>query len=1138
MKTLFPVLMLLTAALTASAGFELRENAGACSVLCNGRVLISGLKMVLTPGEALPADTRTSCEKRPDGTHLYWLWNENPETRFRCEVAVRPDLVEITMAGEAPAFATQLDRELQLFLPYEAFRNVPYRALAGNGREFREVKGVFPEQPPKEGLPDIPFRFLAANICGSDLIFDFMPLGAGDYCTTYKTGVIRGVWMVTRGRNKDSLRFSCGAMQPWFGGFTGTKLVIREGKFKDYDKLHALRKFHYGDHLAPERLYSFGAKKHGKNYTALDTIGFDAARQAGWLAPERLAVVNGAPEGVFYSHVAGKDGRIRVTGLRDGWYAVTVGAGNYTGGKNKFGISVNGTVLANDLTVAPRTAVTVGRAVRIENGTAEVKLDGDFVISTLGFQCVLTKYEDYCIERGFWVADGFEPGSIYRNEDYKKPPLFAVAKHVFDLPEPGKEAEGRPRPLKRETLLPDPNSPELAWLNKVQMIRILSNSATMAELSAPGAAGKLLDRELAARPFNSAMVSGMHSRHTYFNHLKRGIEAVRQLAQACHARNIKLIDHHDATLLWHSDAGLRVLLERLPELHRALADELPTFQFCPLNPVFNETYYGYLMELVKAGVDGFQIDELNIWGHSCGCQYCRAKFHEDTGWYLPVNELDKRLNNLDSELWKVWFEWRRVQIGNWFVELRRRAMPYNPDLTLCMYTTHWGYTRSHTAYNSSRDLNDLGRAVNFFGTEVMTRNPLLTVRSLLPFRKMKNVLNLAYGAPIWSWIYSGHWDTAYCGYAASNMAGQVALLPQLTRPQNGSDYPAFDSSPDNMTRGKAVPVAETLLYFSTASRDWNRYASFDAELFGTAQVLEMLHTPYQFISRETLTADRLKRAKVLILGADGCLSDEELALIKEFARAGGVVYMSTVAGMFNELGIDRETWGFADVFGFEPKIGKRGHIFKVGPSRDGTNAVTLKEPVRLNIVLPKKIQAEVVAWAFDKPGRPLPAAFRVPCGKGAMVYQIAPLGSQCFEQEQQHGKKWRPLPNAEALEPFYLNFLAEIVKPGAYWSGNMPKKVFTAIWREGDELLIHFLNGTGSVHKQDEIMTLKPPKIPYPALAEDVVFTVPGKWREAVAVSPDFAGRKPLALRAAGEQGVTVTLPKELLKAYTIVRLK
>ena len=69
-------------------------------------------------------------------------------------------------------------------------------------------------------------------------------------------------------------------------------------------------------------------------------------------------------------------------------------------------------------------------------------------------------------------------------------------------------------------------------------------------------------------------------------------------------------------------------------------------------------------------------------------------------------------------------------------------------------------------------------------------------------------------------------------------------------------------------------------------------------------------------------------------------------------------------------------------------------------------------------------------------------------------------------------------------------------------------------------------------------MTPQPPKVPYPALTEDVVFTVPGKWREAVAVSPDFAGRKPLELRSAGEQGVTVTLPKELLKTYTIVRLK
>ena len=43
-----------------------------------------------------------------------------------------------------------------------------------------------------------------------------------------------------------------------------------------------------------------------------------------------------------------------------------------------------------------------------------------------------------------------------------------------------------------------------------------------------------------------------------------------------------------------------------------------------------------------------------------------------------------------------------------------------------------------------------------------------------------------------------------------------------------------------------------------------------------------------------------------------------------------------------------------------------------------------------------------------------------------------------------------------------------------------------------------------------------------------------GNVKSAYAVSPDFEGHKPLKLKKVGER-TEITLPKELLKAYTIV---
>ena len=71
--------------------------------------------------------------------------------------------------------------------------------------------------------------------------------------------------------------------------------------------------------------------------------------------------------------------------------------------------------------------------------------------------------------------------------------------------------------------------------------------------------------------------------------------------------------------------------------------------------------------LVKAGVDGFQLDEYNFWKHSCACQHCRAEFHRATGCYLPMNELDPSLNNPDSELWRRWVIWQDA--GCWMISI-------------------------------------------------------------------------------------------------------------------------------------------------------------------------------------------------------------------------------------------------------------------------------------------------------------------------------------------------------------------------------------------------------------------------------------------------------------------------------------
>ena len=127
-----------------------------------------------------------------------------------------------------------------------------------------------------------------------------------------------------------------------------------------------------------------------------------------------------------------------------------------------------------------------------------------------------------------------------------------------------------------------------------------------------------------------------------------------------------------------------------------------------------------------------------------------------------------------------------------------------------------------------------------------------------------------------------------------------------------------------------------------------------------------------------------------------------------------------------------------------------------------------------------------------------------------------------------------------AAEAAFRAKLAEMVKDATVWTvRGAPDKVYTALWREKDgTLVIHFLNSTGTNIKPGEKMTPAAPNPAFPALKEDIVFTLPvAEGSTVTATSPDFDGGRPLSVVRNGDGTATVTLPRELLKVYVVVKV-
>ena len=195
---------------------------------------------------------------------------------------------------------------------------------------------------------------------------------------------------------------------------------------------------------------------------------------------------------------------------------------------------------------------------------ADIEMDGNWAISTLGLQLLLHKNEDHKFQRGFWRQSGvYEPSLLNRSEHYSSPPEYNT--DITDMPLPKtviQDPAGEISYPKEPICLPDQNSPKLAWRFKAKLGSLGSNGTDFDGYNTPELAEKRL-KEL--RPMtNALMVNGLLSRHTFPNHLARVKKMLTMLIAEGHKQGFKMIDHQDLTLLWNKGAGFRVLTEHTP----------------------------------------------------------------------------------------------------------------------------------------------------------------------------------------------------------------------------------------------------------------------------------------------------------------------------------------------------------------------------------------------------------------------------------------------------------------------------------------------------------------------------------------------------------------------------------------------
>jgi hypothetical protein len=169
----------------------------------------------------------------------------------------------------------------------------------------------------------------------------------------------------------------------------------------------------------------------------------------------------------------------------------------------------------------------------------------------------------------------------------------------------------------------------------------------------------------------------------------------------------------------------------------------------------------------------------------------------------------------------------------------------------------------------------------------------------------------------------------------------------------------------------------------------------------------------------------------------------------------------------------------------------------------------------------------------------IPAVFTAELGKGKVMFMPLAIGSHVMQVELMTGRKL----DFELDEPVaeaYRYLLADILKRAnaGTWQCDAPAKVLTTLYKQDKSYYAHFLNGTGVNFPRGHVVVNTVPADGFPRIGQDITFTIfDSNVSVAEAASPDFENWQQLKTEKV-EGGIKITLPENLLKVYTLVRVR
>jgi hypothetical protein len=350
---------------------------------------------------------------------------------------------------------------------------------------------------------------------------------------------------------------------------------------------------------------------------------------------------------------------------------------------------------------------------------------------------------------------------------------------------------------------------------------------------------------------------------------------------------------------------------------------------------YSDYNFKFMPEVLREITRGYDIDAIfaNRWqGHGvCYCETCRRNFRDASGHALPLDA------NPEDPAWLAWTAWRRTVLSRLVVEWDEAMKAIKPNTSfipnmgsVSLMEFDLKLIERHCPFLV---VDDQGRR----GTEpvwMSGRNgkrmratfrdrPAVLITSIGPEEKYRWKDAVTTGPEIRSWMLDGvvqgmlPWftkfngtvpDKRWVGPVVESFGLHAALEPVLSATRPAAEIAILDP-------------ATTLRHHGPETRK-----EAEADDLGFYQALVEEKLPFEMLSDQAMTPERLDRFKVVILANATCLSDAQCAALEAYVVRGGSVVAAHETSTRDENNRPRGTLALGGLFGARMMKPPRGPV--------------------------------------------------------------------------------------------------------------------------------------------------------------------------------------------------------------------